>query len=161
MKYPYINTSQNFLHYKWQKWNSNKFKNGNKRKKKSKAYQTWLGRGSKAVIRVHFSTQKYTYNYLAVLSQNFQRCGSKMVLEERWRENMLPPPYSLSLMFWEFQWNGTSLLLKKTACLPVLSEKYRVRKGIFHMADKKKEGKIFSMKNMQNWGFSHWRRRKL
>ena len=119
MKYPYINTSQNFLHYKWQKWNSNKFKSKTRGKKKIKACQTWLGRGSKAVIRDPFLYPKYTYNYLASFSARTSTCGSKMVLEERWRENISasPTPTPCLLCSDKFQWNGTSLLLKKQDCM--------------------------------------------
>lgn len=52
MKSSYINTSQTFLHYEWQKWNSNKLESKTG-EKKSKTCQIW---DQKLSSEIHHST---------------------------------------------------------------------------------------------------------
>ena len=126
MKSPYINTSQNFYITSGRNGIQTSLKVKQEEKKKIKACQTWLGRGSKAVIRDPFLYPSCTFNYVASFSARPSTCGSKMVLEERRRDNISAPPTPTPCLLCseKFQWNGTSLLLKKQDCM--LASSFRI-----------------------------------
>lgn len=122
MKYPYKHISK-LLHYKWQKWNSNKFKSKTRGKKKSKhTRHDWAG-DQKLSSEIHFYP-KYTYNYLVSFSARTSTCGSKRDGPRREMEGEHASPTPTPCLYVLRNSSEMAHLCQgrsKTACLPVLS----------------------------------------
>lgn len=115
MKSSYINTSQNSLHYKWQKWNSNKLKSKAGGKKKLKhARHDWV-RDQQLSSEIHLFT-----SYVPIMTWLRSQPDLQRVVA-RWSQKRgrglcrTPTPYLLHSE--KLQWNSISLLLKKQGCM--------------------------------------------